>query len=195
MLSFKHKTRNKYGNIISKSVVNFFNTSKKIVKLELDIKYLETCMNNEVLPDFTRLNLASSHQQANKRFTSGIRAEITNEELRVKKSLVRKYRNELSSLRNSVHFDLDPYEWTHLQDLVNEKKTKLTEIITAVHRKKLLKLGVSLPKNAQDNNVTTRRNTKLVTSDAVHNKSNRELSNIETLVLEKHYVLESETKR
>jgi len=58
MLSFKHKTRNKYGNIISKSVVNFFNTSKKIVKLELDIKYLETCMNNEVLPDFTRLILA-----------------------------------------------------------------------------------------------------------------------------------------
>jgi hypothetical protein len=60
----------------------------------------------------------------------------------VKKSLVRKCRNELPSLRNSVHFDLDPYEWTHLQDLVNEKKTKLIEIITAVHRKKLLKLSV-----------------------------------------------------
>ncbi len=103
----------------------------------------------------------------------------------MKKSLVRKCRNELPSLRNSVHFDLDPYEWTHLQDLVNEKKTKLIEIITAVHRKKLLKLGVCLPKDAQDNNVTTRRNTKLVTSDAVHNKSNRELGNIETLVLEK----------
>ena len=48
-----------YGISFVKSVKNFFNASKKIVKARNDVNFLRKCKQQEVLPKFSKFKLTS----------------------------------------------------------------------------------------------------------------------------------------
>ncbi len=177
--------RVKYGVETSNAVNNYFNTKKKIVNLKNGINYLGTCLNNDTLPNFTRLRLASSHLKVNKGFVRYIREEITLEELKFKRKELRSCKEKLKELQNKC-FNLDPEEWTFLQDLIEEKTRTLGEEVNAGHVNKLINLGVSLPQHLRNNNVTKRKkDQEVVVGNVVYNLSHRELTEVDTCVLEK----------
>jgi len=124
MLSFKYKIGMNYGKSVEKAVNEYFNTNKKIIRLSKDISYLETCINNNVLPDFTQLRVASNKLKNNRRFLEHIRVEMIEEELRIKKSLMYKHKKELRRLQNEC-FDVSAEERNYLTELTREKCVKL----------------------------------------------------------------------
>ncbi len=65
--------------------------------------FIKTCISNEKLPNFTRINLHSNDIQ--KKYIKTIRSEITNEVLNSKIKSKKRFEQELTKLQNKL-FDL-----------------------------------------------------------------------------------------
>ena len=102
---FLNQLEGTHGRHFSEDANRYINTQKKITARELDINFIKKCLNNETLPNFSRLNLANS----NRKFISQPRKNITEHELTNKIYEKRKYEKELSQLQNRL-FDLSPDE-------------------------------------------------------------------------------------
>jgi len=119
-----------------------------------------------------------------------IRKEITNEVLNNKIKAKFKKTKELKSLQNAL-FDLNPEDWNKLQQLIEEKKAKISTEVEAIHRKKLIALGIEENFNINNKNINMRRNNinkseAIVNTDTIYNYSNRILNATETCVLKTH---------
>jgi len=142
MLNFIHQMRKKYDSVTSKKINKYVNTAKQIVKNQLGIEFIKTCLHHEKMPNFSRINLHSNDiNNKSSRFLTNIRKEITNEILNNKTNTKYKKAKELTNLQNAL-FDLEPVDWIKLQQLVEEKKVKITTQVEAVHQKKLIALGI-----------------------------------------------------
>jgi len=53
----------KHGITTSKDANEYIKTKEKIIKAELDIKFIKDCLNNEVLPKFSNLKIATNNRQ------------------------------------------------------------------------------------------------------------------------------------
>jgi len=100
-------------------------SADKITKNKLAIEFIKTCISNEKLPNFTRINLHSNDIQ--KKYIKTIRSEITNEVLNSKIKSKKRFEQELTKLQNKL-FDLNSEHWIELQELVEEKKQKQKRI-------------------------------------------------------------------
>ena len=58
----------------SRDVNRYIKTQIKIAKHEQDISFIKKCLNNETLPPFSRIKLATTN---NKQFINDIRSQIT----------------------------------------------------------------------------------------------------------------------
>ena len=101
MLKFIHQIREEYSDSISKTVKSYFNLVKKIEKCNAGISFIKRCLENEKLPNFSRINLANNELSNNKQFANKIRMSVTEEELRNKNRRRRKLSKELAALKTS----------------------------------------------------------------------------------------------
>jgi len=142
------------------------------------------------MPNFSRINLHSNDiNNKSSRFLTNIRKEITNEILNNKTNTKYKKAKELTNLQNAL-FDLEPVDWIKLQQLVEEKKVKITTQVEAVHQKKLIALGIRENFNVNSKNINMRRNNidkseNIINTETIFNFSKRVLNPTETSVLNK----------
>ena len=189
MLRFIYETRVKYGPVISKNVNNYVNTAKRIEKNKLAIEFIKKCLENEKLPQFSRINLHNNDLSQNNKFLENIRKEITNKVLIQKSKAKNKQYKELQKLRNDL-FDLDADDCTKLDQLVEEKKRKIQDEVGETHRRKLKALGIEENFIIDNRNINSRRNNidkkeAILNVDTIFNYSKRILSEVETSVLNK----------
>jgi len=143
-------------------------------------------VNNEQLPNFSKIKIASSKDN---NFHNNIRAQITEKELSNKIKNKRKLNKNLESIRNSL-FDLTPQHWTELEHHIQNKTNNIIEIKTLVHNKKLKNLGIKVDLQVNCKFINKQRNqiasTELIKDrSSIFNLSCRQLNQTETQVLEK----------
>ena len=103
-----------YGNDTFKLVRPFEKLDYKYRKLLLDLRFLENCIKNNVIPKFVQIRVANrdlreSYRQCQQKL---LKQEIINKKRRVR--LVKKY---LSSVRNELMFKLKWIESHHVCNL------------------------------------------------------------------------------
>jgi len=187
MLKFIHQIREEYSDSISKTVKSYFNLVKKIEKCNAGISFIKRCLENEKLPNFSRINLANNELSNNKQFANKIRMSVTEEELRNKNRRRRKLSKELAALQNQL-FDLKPESWETLQTFVNEKTKAVQRELSEVHTSKLSRLGIQPKVNEKFVNKNRRgmkEKEEVNCADCIFNLSKRVLTDIEKRVLSK----------
>lgn len=188
MLSFKYKIEKKYDLNTSKLINKYFNTNKKLTKCSLGCNFIATCLSNEKVPNFARLNLASHDLNKNKRFKTRLGMDISETELKNKRSLRRKFKTELQRIQNVLDFKIEPEEWDMLQKLVSEKSQQIRSKLETIHEKRLIELGIIRPEVINNQNISSRKNTKVNKIDkptSIFNYSDKELTEIEETALSK----------
>ena len=143
MLKFKHFLTEKYNDSYSIAAKQYFNESKKIEKLKCDIDFITTCLNNEKMPNFSRLNLANNELRHATRFYNRIRTEVTEEEVRFKKRLSGRSIENFQKLQTFLDFKLDQEDMTNLLAFTKEKTQSMHETLSAQRNEKLASLGIS----------------------------------------------------
>ena len=169
------------GTNASKDTNRYIKTRIKIVKHELDICFIKKCLNNETLPPFSRIKIATTN---NKRFINDIRAQITHRELNNKTKNKRRLEKSLKNLQNRL-FELDPDQWLELTKLIDEKIKTIVDIKNQIHRKKLEKLGIKIYSKINSKFVNKRRNNieqieQVSNKQTIFNFSSKVLNEIET---------------
>ena len=186
----------KHGSNIYKEANRYIKTKIAQAKHELDINFIKKCLNNESLPAFTKLKLATKN---NKRFINNIRAQITEQELNNKTRNKRRLDDQIQKIINNL-FDLPPEEWDQLFKLTNAKVEKIVAIKTNIHNKKLESLGIKIDLTVNNRFINNNRN-RINQVESINNKqnifnySNRQLTQTETKVLEKGLKYGIKTKK
>ena len=114
---------------------------------------------------------------------------ITNQELTNQRKQKSQIQKQIQIIQNEL-FDISPEDWKQLQALSEQKSNKLKNKLTKRHNKKLNNLGINTINNIQDKNINKSRN-KIDKVEAynnaqiIYNISNKQLSDIETRVLQK----------
>ncbi len=189
MLKFLKHVREKYDIDTSKATLDYINTSKKIERCHHGMDFINTCLNNNVLPKFSRINIADEELKHNKRFTQAIRNSITEEVLQNK----RRHRNRLITKQIELKakvVDLNTEDRNLLDELVKEKRANIKESQTELHKKKLADLGI-IRFDLNPKNINKRRNKlheieKFEEMDSICNLSKTKILNsVEERVLSK----------
>jgi hypothetical protein len=180
----------KYGTVKSKEINKYINTAKKIEKNKSGIEFIKKCINHEKLPNFSRINLHNNDINQNNRVILRMRKEITNEVLNNKTKAKNRQEKELQRLQNVLDFELTQDEWETLLKLVIEKRAKVRDEVEAIHKKKLVALGIEENFNINSENINMRRNKinkneAILNASSIFNFSKRTLSTTETNVLNK----------
>jgi len=189
MLNFLHHVREKYSSDTSKATKLYINISKKIEKCHHGMDFINTCLNNNVHPNFSRINLADDQLKQNKRFTNTMRNNITEQVLQNK----RRHRNKLISEQIGLKaklVDLNTIDRELLDKLVKEKRETIKNSQTSIHEKKLADLGIQRFK-VDSKHINKRRNKlqeieKYEEVDSIFNLSKTKILNsVEKRVLSK----------
>ena len=164
----------------------YIKTQIKIARHEQDISFIKKCLNNETLPPFSRIKLATTN---NKQFINDIRSQITHKELNNKLKNKKKLEKSLHETQNSIS-DLSTEHWTELQTVVEAKVAHVIETKKQIHARKLEKLGITTTHVVDSKFVNKRRNNiekieELSNKQSIFNYSSKILSAIETRILEK----------
>ena len=106
---------------------------------------MRKCLDNEKMPDFSRLKLANNELRRNKRFYNNIRLELSEEELKRKNKLDKDLQKKLHEHQNSLDLGPNKIDQVHMDALIrlsNAKKRKIRRELDKIHTSKLAKLGI-----------------------------------------------------
>ena len=166
---FKYIER-KHGQNIRKLVRRYEDLRTKITRIEADIRYINICKKEKLIPTFARTNLSIKH--GTYRLKQKIAMMILTTELRYKHHRKRAIRRELRLICRTLESTLSIV----LYNALIRKVTKVVKIrSTAIyhkHKKKLAELRKSSPRTHQTNN-NTNSNTN---NNNVHNFSSMKLT-------------------
>ena len=138
----------------SRDVNRYIKTQIKIAKHEQDISFIKKCLNNETLPPFSRIKLATTN---NKQFINDIRSQITHKELNNKIKNKKKLEKSLQDTQNSI-LNLEEEQWIELQSIVESKVAFIIDSKKQIHTRKLEKLGITTSHVVDSKFVNKRRN-------------------------------------
>ena len=184
--SFLTKLEETIGIEASRDTNRYIKTKIKIAKHEQDIGFIKRCLNNETLPPFSRIKLATSN---NKQFINDIRSQITNQELNNKIKNKRRLEKTARTIQTEDLFLLEPEQWQELTEIIESKITSIIETKKQIHARKFEKLGIKQLEvdskfvNKRRNNIEKKE--ELSNKQSIFNYSNRTLSDIEIRILEK----------
>jgi hypothetical protein len=176
----------KYGLNTSKNANKYIKTKINLVKNELDTNFIKKCLNNDTLPSFSKIKLATTN---NKQFISQIRSQITDQELNNKIRNKRALKKKEKDLINKL-FDLTPEENENLNRLITNKINNISNTKNKIHNKKLEKLGITTEVQVDNKNINRNRNKineveSIKDKETIFNLSSRILNETETNLLKK----------
>lgn len=188
--NFFKEARARHGNFISTIISKYIKTANKIEKCKLDIRFNQTCLDNDKLPNYTRINLPND-QLSKSDIIPKFRRNLLKKEIRNKTTSKRNLEKELQKLTNQL-FDLSPEEWLCIINITNLRINKLTKQTNKSHERKLKKLNIKINTNIQvdPKNINKSRNRigeveSVNNNETVFNLSKRMLNDVEKEVLNK----------
>ena len=108
--------KNRYGNCTAKLVRKFEKLDYKYRKLLLDLRFLENCIKNNVIPKFVQFRLANRDLRESSAYRQ-CQQKLLKQEIINKKRGVRLVKKDLSSVQNELMFRLKWIDFHHVCNL------------------------------------------------------------------------------
>ena len=126
--------RSRYGNETMKSVRKFEKVDFRYRKTQLDLEFLNKCINKRLIPKFLKFRVANKHLKTSDAYVNS-QLLLLNEEIRIKESLLRTLKSSLKLYKNKLQEmiyenKLKEADIKHLKYLINIKLIKLIEKIS-----------------------------------------------------------------
>ena len=189
MLKFQHDMREKYKDPdLSKRIAEYFDSKQKLEKYRAGISFIKRCLNENKMPNFSRVNLANDNLNTNYLFINNLRRQITTMELNNKNKEKAILQKRLHLLNNDLPFDLQHDDWLRLDALTQEKIEQVKEELRNAHNNKLVGLGILPAGNKTFVNTKRRgidKKEAIMNVNPIFNLSDRKLTEIEQHVLSK----------
>ena len=179
----------KYGESMMRSVKNDLKATKKILKRNQDILFLNECLSHNVFPKFTNFKSANLHIGSSN-LTLEYKRNIISDEIKRHTKDLKKLNKSRVKIRMAFDFDLSYIDVIIIRHRMSEMLEGWKRETVDAMNGKLESLGVvriKLPKNTD--NVTVRKDTKTAITPSktkiVHNLSSRILTADQLSALEK----------
>ena len=144
--------RSRYGNTVVKHIRKFEKIDFVLRKCKLDLLFLETCLENQIIPKFLNFRVSNLHLQ----FTQTSRAyhacqlKLLREEILFKRSRIKTLENDFNTLKRKLRGILGIIDYTHVCCLFLNKNDKKLKNQQDIHSKKLFNLGRESSKTSHD---------------------------------------------
>ena len=145
----------------------------KLRKCELDVEFLQICLDNNLVPNFLKFKVTNSSLKNSKAYRD-CQVKLLRQELSNKKSLRRTNLNELKRLKDEVVRVLSVVDFTHIISLFTRSNDATLSKCQEVQKKKLYNLGY-FERDKETNDP----------EQVIHNFSSYQLSDVEKSLLAK----------
>ena len=166
--SLAEVTRERYGNHILKFVRRYEKLEYKILKIDADVEFLQTCLDNELCPNFLRYKMSSRRLRTSNSYAASQRLFLQ-EEITFKTADRVKLGNELDNLQNEIRTVVSFIDWNHIHNTLATSNEKMVKKVKVIHNYKLSELMGSELKHNPD--------------DVIRNYSSYQLSDVEKSLL------------
>ena len=123
--SIAYILRSRYGNTLVKKVRKFEKIDYKLRKCRFDIVFLETCLENKIIPKFLIFRVSNLHLKTSRAYHS-YQMKLLREEISVKKSKVKAFETDFIVLERKLRETLGIIDYIHTCCLfLNKSKRKL----------------------------------------------------------------------
>ena len=148
--SLTEVTRDRYGNHVLKLTRKYEKLGYKIRKLELDISFLDACMDNNLCPTFLRYKMSSKRLRHSESYTASQRLFLQ-EEITFKTADRIRLSKELENLNNEIRTAVSYIDWVHIHNTITMGNEKMMKKIKVIQNYKLSELmGNELSHNPDD---------------------------------------------
>ena len=132
--------QSRYGNTLVKEVRKFEKIDYKLQKCKLDIVFLETCVENKIIPKFLNFRVSNLHLKTSHAYFS-CQMKLLREEISVKKSKVKTFEKDFIVLKRKLRETLGITDYTHICCLFLNKNDRRLKHQQDIHSKKVFDLG------------------------------------------------------
>ena len=137
--SIAHILRSRYGNKLVKEIGKFEKIYYKLQKCKTDIVFLETCLENNIIPNFLNFHVNNLHLKTSRAYSCQMK--LLREEISVKKSKVKTFEKDFIVLKRQLRETLGIIDYTHLCCLFLNKNDRKLKHQQGIHSKKPFDLG------------------------------------------------------
>ena len=174
--NYLRKIRQRYEPLITNNVFFYGKIKLKICKLKLHLTFLKTCKQENLLPTFVKFRIPDTYS----RFQRCIRDcyhNILLKEIKIKKRKLSYNFRLKNNLKSLINCDLPQTLMIHIEQVIDEYITELTNNVSETHRTKLDSLRF------WDNSPVTTYNPPPTSICSIKNLSKRILTNDENEAL------------
>ena len=137
--------RQKYDGNTLRIYRHLESSIKKWKKAELDHDFLLYCKMSNIVPNFIKFKLYRSSLY-NSDFYKSATQSLLDIEINFKTKSITKLKSSVLSLSDSLYDELSLFDRLYVKTVLNRTVKTYTFNVTQVHKRKLLKLGISQPK-------------------------------------------------
>ena len=139
--SIANVLRSRYNENIVKQIRRFEKLDFKIRKNEADLEFLQSCLDNQLIPKFLNFKVANSGLRFSRTYKQ-CQQQLLKQEVKEKVSIVSKQKKEFINLKKQIKSKLSLIDFSHICCMFlvgNDKKIKK---VKETHCKKLKNLGL-----------------------------------------------------
>ena len=165
--------RDRYNNKILNKTRRLEKLDFKIRKRELDVEFIQTCIQNNLIPKFLNFKVPNSALRDSKAYRE-CQSKLLKEELSSKQSSLRAKRKEMKKLKDELVRSISLVDYTHIISLFTKSNDVILSKCQQRQKKKLYSLGFF----ERDKDVND-------PDQVIHNFSSYVLSDVEKSLLAK----------
>ena len=162
--------RRRYGDEVIKSVRKFEKTDRKLRKAELDLTFLQKCVELSLTPKFLNFKVTNDNLRNSNTYIH-CQKELLNEEIVQKNKSIEELRNLLRNIKSELQEKLNVIDYAHVLSCFLQSNDRFISTHRDVQDKKLNKLIEKTHRCHND------------PSKVIHNFSSYELNDIEKSLL------------
>ncbi|CAF4092153.1 unnamed protein product, partial [Rotaria sp. Silwood1] len=174
--NYLRKIRQRYGPLIARNVFLYGKIKLKICKLKLHLTFLKTCKQENLLPTFVKFRIPDTYNRFQKCIRDCYR-NILLKEIKIKKRELSYNFRLMNNVKSLINCDLPQTLMIHIEQVIDEYITELTNNVSETHRTKLDGLRF------RDNHPVTTYNPPPPSIYSIRNLSKRILTNDENEAL------------
>ena len=147
--SIAYVLRSGYGSTVVKDIRKFEKTDLALRKCKLDVLFLETCLENQVIPKCLHFRVSNLHLKTSRAYHA-CQLKLLREEISFKRSRIKTLENDFNTCRRKLRGILGIIDYTHVCCLFSNKNDKKLKNQQDIHSKKLFDLGIESSKTSHD---------------------------------------------
>ena len=141
--------RSRYGNTVVKDIRQFEKIDFALRRCKLDLLFLETCLENQIIPKFLNFRVSNLHLKTSRAYHA-CQPKLLREEISFKRSRIKTLENDFNTRKRKLRGMLGIIDYTHVCCLFLNKNDKKLKNQQDIHSKKLFNLGIESSKMSHD---------------------------------------------